>query len=81
MVDGSKWKRELKEVPFTISDEKAISKITFHSCVKQLLLFERLVTAASDLKKCTMVNCEFRISAFKRISLYQAIFMAKTDFL
>ena len=30
----------------------------FKYCVKQLMIFGRTVVAASDLKNCTMVNCD-----------------------
>ena len=32
--------------------------VNFKYCVKQLMIFGRTVVAASDLKNCTMVNCE-----------------------
>ena len=32
--------------------------VIFKYCVKQLMIFGRTVVAASDLKNCTMVNCE-----------------------
>ena len=34
-------------------------------CVKQLMIFGRTVVAASDLKNCTMVNCEYDMWWFK----------------
>ena len=33
--------------------------VIFKYCVKQLMIFGRTVVAASDLKNCTMVNCEY----------------------
>ena len=35
--------------------------VIFKYCVKQLMIFGRTVVAASDLKNCTMVNCEYEV--------------------
>ena len=32
--------------------------------VKQLMIFERTVAAASDFKNCTMVNCDMKLGVF-----------------
>ena len=39
--------------------------VIFKYCVKQLMIFGHTVVAASDLKNCTMVNCDLVLCTYQ----------------